>query len=238
MDFKNKKILVVAAHPDDEVLGSGATIHSLVTSKNCLANVCMLSKGVASRFHDNRTAETAKQLVENISDMKRAFDVLGFADHRQFDFPDNQFDSVPLLEIVKGVESAIAEFDPDIIFTHHHEDLNVDHRLTAQAVLTATRPIGNRKRQVMTFETPSSSEWQIPSADRVFIPSMFYELSAADLQAKIRAIECYSNEIRDYPHPRSSKALEVIAQRWGTVAGFHYAEAFNILRWYEPVNET
>ena len=234
MDFRNKKILVVAAHPDDEVLGSGGTLHSLSSQKKSSTAICMLSKGVASRFSTENVGETESQIVENLGAMQKSFNILGFSKSWEFDFPDNQFDSVNLLQIIKAVESAVSDFDPDIVLTHHHGDLNIDHRLTSQAVFTATRPIGERKIQVITFETPSSSEWQIQSPDKVFTPNMFYELSEDNLVAKIRAIEVYENEIRDYPHPRSSEALKVIAKRWGTVSGFHYAEAFNVLRWYEP----
>jgi LmbE family N-acetylglucosaminyl deacetylase len=207
-----------------------------VKKQKCVSGVCMLSKGVASRFDPENLGQSEKQLAENMNAMQHAFEVLGVSEQWLFDFPDNQFDSVALLDIIKAVESAVVEFDPDVIFTHHHEDLNIDHRLVAQAVLTAVRPTGPRKRQVLTFETPSSSEWQIPSSDKAFIPTLFFELTAEDIAAKTKAIGCYKNEIREYPHPRSTKALEIIAQRWGTVAGFNYAEAFNVLRWYETID--
>ena len=149
-----------------------------------------------------------------------------------YDFPDNRFDSVDLLDLIKVVEKEVNEFNPEIVFTHHLGDLNIDHELTSKAVTTAVRPLPNEPlRMLLTFETPSSTEWQIAEPHVAFLPQLFISLSKVNLVAKQNAIQAYKYECRDYPHPRSVQALEVIARRWGTVIGTEYAEAFHLVRW-------
>ncbi len=230
-----KRVLAVVAHPDDEVLGLGGTIHRLSSIKGTNVAVCMMSKGVTSRFGETNKGEASSQLSVNLRNMSASFDRLGVDDSWTFDFPDNQFDSIPLLHLIKAVESTIKDFRPHTILTHHNGDLNIDHRLTAQAVITAVRPTSPSRVQVCSFETPSSTEWQFPDPSKIFVPNLFVELTEENLAAKVAAITCYENEIREFPHPRSPRALEAIAQRWGSVAGMNYAEAFSVIRIFEAI---
>jgi LmbE family N-acetylglucosaminyl deacetylase len=226
--FSNKKILVVASHPDDEILGAGGTIHKCSTHLSSEAKAIILSKGVASRLNkDNETLQ--EEIKRNEHDIKRATSIVGFKEVEVFDLPDNEFDTVSLLSVVKIIEQQINSFEPDMILTHHNYDLNVDHRITSQAVMTASRPIDNNL-QIASFETPSSTEWQFPDNHLSFNPNLFIKLEKDSIEAKMDAIDAYTGEVRDYPHPRSPLALEVIAKRWGTVIGSPFAEAFRVHR--------
>jgi LmbE family N-acetylglucosaminyl deacetylase len=226
--FSNKRILVVASHPDDEILGAGGTIHKCSTKLSSEAKVVILSKGVASRM--NEDSETFQEEIKrNERDIKRATSIVGFKEVEVFDLPDNEFDTISLLSVIKIIEQQIEDFNPDIILTHHNYDLNIDHRITSQAVMTASRPINNNL-QIVSFETPSSTEWQFPDNHLNFNPNLFVKLEKDSIKAKMDAIDAYTGEVRDYPHPRSPLALEVIAKRWGTVIGSPFAEAFRVHR--------
>jgi LmbE family N-acetylglucosaminyl deacetylase len=147
-----------------------------------------------------------------------------------FSLPDNRFDTVPLLEIAKIIEGVIEQVNPQVIYTQHGGDLNIDHVMVYRATLTATRPLpGSQVRSVYAFEVASSSEWAFQQFSPAFHPNVFVDVSAT-LEQKIRAIECYENEVRAFPHPRSPDALRAIARRWGSVAGLHAAEAFQLVR--------
>lgn len=233
--LRNKRILVVVAHPDDELLGPGATIHKLCSrvgsGESTSIKVVILGEGITSRDDMRDPGKWEDELKlhrKNIEDARR---ILGYHELSVHSLPDNRFDSVPLLDIIKIVEHEKASFDPDIILTHHNGDVNIDHQLTFQAVMTATRPMQHeRVKTLITFETPSGTEW-IPSNDaRPFRPNLFLEVSAEDIKAKSRAMECYEFEKRTYPHPRSPEALEVRARYWGMTVGLPYAEAFQVVR--------
>jgi LmbE family N-acetylglucosaminyl deacetylase len=156
--------------------------------------------------------------------------VLGVADVRLEHLPDNAFDSVPLLEVTKAVERVAAAVDPDIVYTQHPSDLNLDHELTTRAVLTALRPLpGARPRTLLAWETLSSSEWNFSPGTQPFRPQWYVDI-ASTLDRKLRALEAYESEIREYPHPRSSRGIEILSQRRGLVVGVEHAEAFEVLR--------
>ncbi len=144
--------------------------------------------------------------------------------------PDNRFDTVPLLDVVKIVEKLKDEFMPEVVYTHHHGDLNIDHRITFNAVLTACRPTSTQTvRETYSFEVPSSTEWAFPNAKDCFLPNVFVDVSPV-FTRKVQALGAYTSEIRDYPHPRSPKAIEIIAKRWGVNIGLEMAEAFELVR--------
>jgi LmbE family N-acetylglucosaminyl deacetylase len=148
-----------------------------------------------------------------------------------YDFPDNRFDSVALLDIIKVIEKEKNNFKPEIIFTHHGGDVNVDHQRTFEAVITACRPMAHESvKTIITFETPSETEWRASTGSRHFIPNLFFSVSKENVEAKIKGMESYEFEKRPYPHPRSPQALTIQAQRWGVAVGCEYAEAFNILK--------
>lgn len=228
---KDKRILVVVAHPDDEVLGCGATMHRLIHEYNGQIRAVILGEGLTSRS-DQRNAERWREKLEiHRENIKSAQQLIGYQSVGIYDFPDNRFDSVDLLDIIKVVEKEKEQFRPEIIFTHHGGDLNIDHQRTFEAVMTATRPMEDEcVKSVITFETPSGTEWRASSDPKHFIPNMFVQISEKDLEAKILAMEHYEFEKRAYPHPRSPEALRILAQRWGVVASVGFAEVFYSVR--------
>jgi len=219
-------ILIIAAHPDDEVLGCGGTIASL-SSKNDVYTL-ILGQGVVSR--DIPSDQNKKDLEELKLSSIKANDILGVKEVYFEDLPDNKFDTVPLLDIVKAIEKHTQKINPEVIYTHHFGDLNIDHQLTHKAVITATRPIGDKfPKRILSFETLSSTEWNLQDTNNIFTPNVFVDISKT-FDKKIESMKCYKSEIRDYPHPRSLKGIKVLAQKRGLEAGLNFAEAFCLLR--------
>jgi len=142
-------------------------------------------------------------------------------------FPDNRFDTVPFLDIVKVIETIKNKIKPEIIFTHYVKDLNIDHQITYKAVITATRPVREETvKEVYSFEIPSSTEWSYPLS---FSPNVFYDILGT-IDVKLEALEEYKTELRGYPHPRSLEGVKLIAKFWGMKVGLKYAEAFELVR--------
>ncbi|MDC0369937.1 PIG-L family deacetylase [Pelagibacteraceae bacterium] len=221
---KNKTILVVAAHPDDDVLGCGGTLKKL-SKKGSDINLIFLSDGVSSRKMTN------KKFLQEISRRKKACEracrILGSNKPIFYDLPDNSLDTVSFLKIVKLIKNHIDKIKPEIIFTHFHNDLNIDHSITNRAVVTACRPLKNNPVKILLFfEVPSSTEWQITGKkENLFNPNWFEDISL-ELNSKIKALKAYKSEIRKWPHPRSEKGVKALAQWRGATAGFKAAEAF------------
>jgi LmbE family N-acetylglucosaminyl deacetylase len=231
MNLKGKKILVVVAHPDDELLGLGATMHKLINEQNCTVRVIILGEGITSRSDKRNSEHWSEELKIHRQNIEIARKYIGYESVGIYDFPDNRFDTVAMLDIVKVIEKEKETFQPIIIFTHHGGDVNVDHQRTFEAVITATRPIENEiVKTVITFETPSGTEWIASSDPRKFSPNLFIEVSEKNLNAKINGMESYEFEKRTFPHPRSPKGLTILAQQRGLSVGKHYAEAFSIIR--------
>ena len=231
MDFKNKKILVVVAHPDDELLGLGATMNKLITEQNCSVRVIILGEGITSRFDKRNPDQWSEELKIHRHNIEIARKYIGYESVGIYDFPDNRFDTVAMLDIVKVIEKEKQTFQPEIIFTHHGGDVNIDHQRTFEAVITATRPMKDEiVKTVITFETPSGTEWIASSDPRKFTPNLFIELDEKNLEAKINGMESYEFEKRKYPHPRSPEALRLRSQYWGVVNGVSFAEPFQIIR--------
>jgi LmbE family N-acetylglucosaminyl deacetylase len=229
--LRNKRILVVAAHPDDEVLGQGATLHKLIRECGCEVHALILGEGVTARADRRDPEASVRELEVHRANILEAAKAIGYHSTTFRDFPDNRFDTVALLDIVKVIEAEKARLDPEVIFTHHGGDLNIDHQRTFEAVLTAARPLATeRAKTIISFETPSTTEWQAASSAAYFKPNGFVTVSKEDVDAKIRAMESYELERRPFPHPRSPEALEIQAQRWGVAVGAPYAEAFLIVR--------
>lgn len=221
-------ILVVAAHPDDEVLGCGGTIARLA-QENHNIYIAILGEGITSRYLQREQAD--KSLVGALKEKsQRVAKLLGAKEVFTFDLPDNRFDTAPLLDIVKLIEKLIERLHPQVIYTHHGGDLNIDHRLVFQATLTATRPLsGCEVRSIYTFEVASSTEWALGKLSPVFQPNVFVDIHLT-LDIKLQAMALYESEARAFPHPRSPAALRAIARRWGSVAGFEAAEPFELIR--------
>lgn len=234
--LKNKRILVVVAHPDDEVLGPGGTMYRLITEYGCTARAVILGEGITSRSDSRDVEKWEEELKVHKANIETARKCIGYQSDGVYDFPDNRFDSVALLDIIKVVEAEKSDFQPDVIFTHHGGDVNVDHQKTFEAVITATRPMAHEKTtMIITFETMSGTEWRASSDPRHFLPNVFIEISKDGLEAKCRAMESYEFEKRAYPHPRSSEALKVRAQMWGVANGVELAEAFQVIRTIEKI---
>lgn len=218
-------ILVVAAHPDDEVLGSGGTI-SRWAREGEEVSVHIFGEGGTSR--NERVRGDDRLGLEH--DALEANRILGASKVVFHALPDNRFDSVALLEIVHEVEKAIREESPRKILTHSVSDLNVDHRTLAQAVITATRPLSsNLVAEVFSFEVLSATEWSF-GVFGSYNPNFYVELSEQDLERKVSALECYKSEIRRAPHPRSSDVVRALAKLRGSTVGVTYAESFEVIR--------
>ena len=229
--LKNKKILIVVAHPDDELLGLGATMNRLISEYNNSVHVVILGEGITSRSDNRDVKKWEDELLIHRNNIKQAQAAIGYSSVSIYDFPDNRFDTVALLDIIKVIEKEKANFKPEVIFTHHGGDVNVDHQRTFEAVITACRPMAHELvKTIITFETPSGTEWRASTDPKHFIPNLIIEISEEGLKAKIDAMECYEFEKRPYPHPRSPEALRVVAQRWGVMTGTKLAEAFCLVR--------
>lgn len=215
-------VLVVSAHPDDEILGLGGTL--IKRRKKGDRLICLiLGEGAMSRDNPNS--------IDSLhDDARKSGEIIGFEEMIFEKLPDNKFDSVPLLSIIKIIESYIKKYSPSVIYTHHGGDRNIDHKITFEATLTASRPVsGCLVKEVYSYETPSSTEWDFTYKHNAFSPNVFEDITDS-ISEKLEAMKCYKSEIGQYPHPRSLEALEVISKRWGTVCGVHYAEAFELIR--------
>ncbi len=221
-------ILVIAAHPDDEVLGCGGTIARNV-SEGHTVSILILGEGVSSRYQKREDVDP-KQLQILHHQAKEVGVFLGASQVSLAGLPDNQFDTVALLDIVKIIEDHIERVRPEIIFTQHGGDLNIDHHLTFRATLTATRPTEESSvARVYGYEVNSSTEWAFQRFQPTFQPNTFVDI-APTLEKKIKAMKIYEGESRPFPHPRSSEALSACAAKWGSVAGVQAAEAFELIR--------
>lgn len=228
MNFKNKKIMVVVAHPDDEVLGIGATIHKLVHEEKAEVHVVVLGEGLTSRDGQKDQSKELEMHRKCILDAQKC---LGYQSVGIHQLADNRFDSIDLLDIVKIIENEKKAFKPDYVFTHHMGDLNIDHRRTFEAVMTATRPMVEESViGVFSFETFSATEWAFQVDSKGFRPNFFVSINQENLKAKQDAMQSYIFETREYPHPRSVRALEVFARANGCKFGSEFIEAFEIIR--------
>lgn len=221
----NNKVIVISAHPDDEVLGCGATIAKHVENGDEV-HVLILAEGQTSRDTQRDRTKNIEVLTQLSEAAREAANVLGVSTVTLKDFPDNRMDSVDLLDVVKTLEEFIELHQPSIIYTHHYWDLNIDHRITNQAVITAARPIpGSSIKRILFFEVPSSTEWQASSSCLPFAPNWFVDISDT-LDKKIEALKRYKHELRSWPFPRSLDAVSYLAKWRGASIGTMAAEAF------------
>lgn len=229
--FRSKNILVIVAHPDDEVLGLGASMYRLISNYDCRVRVVILGEGITSRSNQRDVQKWSKELEIHRSNINEAAKKIGYESLRVYSFPDNRFDTIPLLDIIKIIEKEKLEFRPEVIFTHHGGDVNIDHQRTFEAVITACRPMeGEKVATIVSFETMSGTEWRASSDPKHFVPNYFIEINKEGLDIKQKAMESYEFERRKYPHPRSPEALEIRAKMWGVTIGVEFAEAFYIVR--------
>lgn len=221
-------VLCVATHPDDEIIGVGGALARHAEQGDDVA-VTILSEAGPAR-HDEMTPEVEERVLERQDCTRRACRRLGVETVDFYDFPDNAFDDVPLLDLVKAVENEIQKHDPDVVYTHHYGDLNISHELTCRAVVTAARPLPDSGiRRILAYETLSNSEWSVPNVKNQFQPSVFVDISE-HLDAKLDALAEHEVELRDHPHPRTIENVRRNAKLWGAKAGVPAAEPFELLR--------
>jgi LmbE family N-acetylglucosaminyl deacetylase len=217
-----RRIAVIAAHPDDELLGAGGTLarHAMAGDE---VHAIVAADGAGSRYPGEMMATLEK-------DARRAGDVIGFAAMRFLALPDQRLDVVPLIELTQLLEAVLDDIAPEVLYTHFPHDVNTDHGQVAKAAWTACRPYYRRGlRRFAVFETPSSTEWAWPMDGTGLQPNFFVDVTET-LDVKTAAMECYESELRDYPHPRSSRALRERAAYWGSQVGLLAAEPFRVLR--------
>lgn len=221
-----KKILIVASHPDDEVLGCFGTVARLI-KEGYEAYSLILGEGKTSRDNRRDIEEKKDELDLLNSEIKKANDIIGIKKTFIYNFPDNRFDSVDLLDIVKIISKVKDEVKPDIIFTHYEKDLNIDHQITYKAVITATRPMEDESvKEIYSFEILSLTEWNYPLS---FSPDIFFDVSDT-LELKLKAMNEYQSELCKYPHPRSLEGIELNARYQGMKVGKKFVEAFQVIR--------
>jgi N-acetylglucosamine malate deacetylase 1 len=218
-----RNVLVVAAHTDDEALGCGGTIARHVAEGDTVYAV-FLADGVTSRPDAD-----AAQLEHRNSAAAKAHESLGIKKAYMLGFPDNRMDGIPLLDIVQRLEEVLEKVRPEIVYTHHFGDLNVDHRITHQATLTACRPVPRASvKEIYAFEVLSSTEWNTPGVSP-FIPNVFVDISDY-LDAKVAALRAYELEMREAPHSRSIENAIRLAELRGNTVGVKAAEGFSLVR--------
>ncbi len=220
-------ILVLAAHPDDEVLGCGATLARHAAYGDHV-HAFIVAEGATSRGDGDHAVAALREAAQ------KSAAALGFLSIGFGGLPDNKLDSLPLLDIIKAIEPLVNDLQPDLIYTHHGGDLNIDHRIVYQAVRTVCRPLpGSPLRQIRCFETPSSTEWGGHNLGSEFRPNLFIDVES-QINMKRAALQCYQSEMRPFPHARSNEAVDALARLRGSQAGFLAAEAFEIILALEP----
>ena len=222
-------VLVVAAHPDDEVLGVGGTVARHVDQGERVHSL-ILAEGSTSRGSHRNVAEHSDSIDALRAAAGAAAQCLGSEPPEFAGLPDNRMDQFDLLDVIKVVEEAVRRISPSIVYTHHGGDLNLDHRIAHQAVLTACRPLpGSPVRAVYCFETLSSSEWGTPEIGAPFVPNHFIDITE-QMARKQRALTCYRQEMRAFPHARSMESVAHLAGFRGASVGVDAAEAFSVAR--------
>ncbi|MBE9112022.1 PIG-L family deacetylase [Nodosilinea sp. LEGE 07298] len=218
----SQSVLVVAPHPDDEVLGCGGTMARHADAGDEV-HVLIMTKGDPDLYPDDDPALLGQ-------DIRAAHRALGVASTTHLDFPAPRLDSLPGYQLAQAIGGAIAQVQPTILYLPHRGDLHADHQRVYLAGLVAARPINHCPvRQVLCYETLSETEWASPEGDQVFRPTVFADISAY-LGAKLKAMACYRDEVKTFPHPRSLPALEALAQLRGATVGVTAAEAFALVR--------
>ena len=226
--MKIEKILIVAAHPDDELLGCGGLLAK--HRSRVEVRVLFLAEGTTCRYKQEevQSLRAQKQVNQRSRAALQALDILNVDDVFFANNTCGRLDQFPVLDLNKLIEYHLNAFAPDTIFTHSVHDVNNDHQITYKSVLMATRPGGlHHIPNLFCFETPSSTEWNFNSP---FAPNYFEILSESDVHLKWKALSCYSSEIREYPHPRSEKGIKTLARYRGMQANALYAEAFQLVR--------
>jgi LmbE family N-acetylglucosaminyl deacetylase len=222
-----KRILIIAAHPDDETLGCGGLI-SKYQQRDVEFKVLFLGEGSTCRFSDPSDVEALVAIEVRTKSARLAMGFLGIQDFEFHNLPCGRFDQVPIIIVNKIIEDVIRDFEPDTVFTHSPNDANNDHKIVFNSTLMATRPgAKNHVNRLLSYEVLSSSEW---SYTNIFTPNYFEEISEEDLSRKWHTLSLYDGEMRSYPFPRSNEGVRALSMVRGMQAGVPYAEAFHLVR--------
>jgi len=225
-----KRVLIIAAHPDDEILGCGGLI-SKYQSRGVIFKVVFIGEGSTCRFEDPTCEKGLLAIKQRNSSAIKALNVLKIKDIEFNNLPCGRLDQTPIISINKIIEKSIKSFMPDTVLTHSPSDANNDHKIVFNATIMATRPgAKNHVNTVMSYEVLSSSEWAYVET---FTPSYFEELTEKDVELKYQALSHYESEIKNYPHPRSSDGVKALAMMRGMQSGFKFAEAFHLIRMFQ-----
>jgi LmbE family N-acetylglucosaminyl deacetylase len=217
-----KRILLVAAHPDDEVLGGGG-MTLIETSRGNSCHILILTDGITGRY-DEKTAAVHRESIQ------AANKILGTEDVILERFPNQAMDTVPVTHIAQCIEAHMERIRPTVVYTHNGGDLNRDHQIAYEATIIACRPYpGQEVREVYTYYVPSSTDWHLTEGKGPFIPNVFVNIKDF-IDRKTHALQAYKTECRPYPHPRSPESLRVHANYWGLIVGLEYAEPFRLIR--------
>ena len=221
-----ERVLIIAAHPDDEVLGCGGTIARMV-SEGSSVHVLMMADGETSRSFEPEQREIEVDRIEaRNASAEKACKILGCSSVDVLGLSDNRLDGLELLDLVKNIETFVQRYRPSKVFTHHAGDVNIDHQVVHNAVISACRPQPDFSvKELLFFEVPSATEWRPPSSDNQFNPNWFVDISLT-LEVKLEALRAYETELRKFPHPRSLNAVKALAQWRGVTVGVEAAEAF------------
>jgi len=218
------KILVIAAHPDDEVYGVGGTIAKHNRDGDEVF-VCILTDGATTQYPGNELMVKQKK-----EEARKSGKILGIRKIYFFDLPDMQLDTIAHVEVNKAIEKVMTEIKPNIVYTHHWGDVNKDHRVVFESTMVAARPsFKNTVKKILLYETPSSSEWNAPILTEKFIPNVYVDISET-LSKKIEAMKAYKSELREFPHPRSVEAVKTYVKKNGLVIARRAAECFLLIR--------
>jgi len=225
-----KKILIIAAHPDDDILGCGGLI-SKYQSKGVIFKILFIGEGSTCRFEDPGCKEAKSEIEHRNLSALKALKSLKVKDIEFNNLACGRFDQIPIIEINKIIEENIKDFVPDTVLTHSPYDVNNDHKIVFNATLMSTRPgANNHVKKLMSFEILSSSEWAFINT---FKPNYFEELDECHIESKCHALSIYESEVKDYPFPRSNEGIRALAMMRGMQSGFKYAEAFNLIRMFK-----
>ena len=215
-------ILVIATHPDDEVLGCGGTI-ACHTDRDDEVHVLIVTRGTPDIFQ-------AEQVEETRQELQAAHQVLGVHQAHFLDFPAPKLDKIPGHELADSIRKALYSIQPDTVYLPHRGDIHADHRAVYYATLVAARPVNNCSvRRLLCYETLSETEWAPPFGDDIFIPTVFVDISRY-MDRKLQAMACYHSQLKQPPHPRSLQSIESLARLRGGTANLHAAEAFMLVR--------
>jgi len=213
------KVLVIAPHPDDEVLGCGGTI-AKYTKRNKEVYLCIVTTGYTPDWSEEFLRNRPKEI-------EKANEILGIKKTYFLDFPTVKLDTIPQKKLNEAISRVIDEVKPDMLYIPHKGDLNKDHRLVFEASLVAARPINCSARKILSYETLSETEWGQPI--ETFTPNVYVDISET-FETKVKAMKAYESELKQYPQPRSLEIIEALAKKRGSEVGVKFAEAFILIR--------